>query len=90
MYQVSVTVVVQSPSCHAVLECSGLVLYKALFRLYVLSLLYCCCTELHIIPANVVESRGNADSAISTRLHMGGSGRMRVKGRESQWVRGEI
>ena len=42
---------------------------KALFRLCVLSLLYCCCTELHIIPANIVESRGNADSAISTRLH---------------------
>ena len=63
MYQVSVTVVVQSPSCHAILECSGLVLhvYKALFRLCVLSLLYCCCTELHIIPANVVESRSRLD-----------------------------
>ena len=73
MCQVSVAVVVQSPSCHAILECSGLVLYRALFRLCVLSLLYCCCTELHIIPANVVESRGNADSAISTRLQMHGA-----------------
>ena len=72
---VNVSSVSYSSCAITIMSCSRIIYSRmfwpctTLFRLCVLSFLYCCCTELHIIPAKVVESRGNADSAISTRLH---------------------